>query len=132
MSYSLVFTREAIPYDDQEALSWVRTQLETYYVDSRPPHPQLKSLHDALTGKYPCLCDLPDDQIDEAVWCCGPLIDDFSHDIAVVFVAFTRLEDVMPFIVETALDMGCAVFDLQGKMVYRPDLMLEAVEDIAV
>ena len=38
----------------------------------------------------------------------------------------------MPFIVETALDMGCAVFDLQGKMVYRPDLMLEAVEDIAV
>jgi hypothetical protein len=132
MSYSLVFSRTPIPSDDDEAFSWVRKQLDVYRSDSRPPHPQLKLLHDVLTDKYPCLCDLPDEHIAEAVWCSGPLIDRFSHNLAVVSVAFTRLEEVMPFIVAAALRLGCAVFDLQGKMIYRPGGMFDVRQEVAV
>lgn len=132
MSYSLVFSRAPIPGDDDEAFSWVRKQLDAYRLDSRLPHPQLKLLHDVLTEKYPCLCDLPDEQINEAVWCSGPLIDRFSHDLAVVSVAFTRLEEVMPFIVATALGMGCSVFDLQAKMIYRPGGIFDVSQKVTV
>ena len=84
MSYSLVFARPPIPCDDDEAFKWLRKQLDAYRSDSRPPHPQLKFLHDVLTDEYPCLCDLSDELVNEAVWCSGPLIDRFSHDLAVV------------------------------------------------
>jgi hypothetical protein len=132
MSYSLVFAHPPIPSDDDEAFRWVRKQLDAYRSDFRPPHSQLKLLYDALTDQYPCLCDLPDEQMDEAVWCSGPLIDRFSHKLAVVSVAFTRLEEVMPFIVATALRIGCAVFDLQGMMIYRPGGMFDVSQDVAV
>jgi hypothetical protein len=56
----------------------------------------------------------------DAPWACGPLIRGFSHDLAVVALHFTRVEDVMPFVVVTALNVGCSVFDLHGMNVYRP------------
>lgn len=33
----------------------------------------LQELHDCLTARYPCMCAVPEDQIDDTVWSDGPL-----------------------------------------------------------
>ncbi|CAA6679102.1 MULTISPECIES: hypothetical protein [unclassified Lentimonas] len=120
MSYSLVFARLEIPADDELALRWVKNKFQAHYDDERPPHSIFQRLHDALVDRFPCLSTLPEHERDDAVWVDGPLINNFSHDLAIVAFHFTRVEDVMPFVVETALKVGCTVFDLQGMNVYRP------------
>ena len=120
MSYSLVFTRNEIPIDDQEALDWIQTQFDSYYEDDRPAHPKFKELHDSLTSRYPCICELPDDDIDDGVWSDGPLINNFSHDLAMIAVPFSRVEEVIPFTIQTAISLGCSVLDLQSMEVHRP------------
>ena len=121
MSYCLVFTRSEIPEDDHDALGWIKSQFEAYHSDHRPAHPMFQKLHDALTSRFPCICDLEEHEQGEGAWVDGPLIKNFSHDLAIVAFHFTRIEDVMPFVVETAMKVGCAVFDLQGMVVYRPE-----------
>lgn len=120
MSHSLVFTRHDIPEDDREALEWIQTQFDSYYADERSAHPKFEELHDALTLRFPCICTLSDDEIDDGAWCDGPLINNFGHDLAMVAFPYSRVEDVLPFAVETAVDLGCAVFDLQSMTVHRP------------
>ena len=120
MSYSLVFTRNEIPSDDQEALEWIQTQFDAYYADERPAHPKFKELHDALTARFPCVCSLSDDEIDDGAWSDGPLINNFSHDLAMVAFPFSRVEDVLPFTIQTAVGLSCSVLDLQDMTVHRP------------
>ncbi|MFQ3223840.1 MAG: hypothetical protein ACI8Z5_000079 [Lentimonas sp.] len=120
MSYSLVFTRLKIPTNDEEALRWVESKFQAHYDDERAPHSIFQRLHDALVERFPCLSSLPEHERDDAAWVEGPLIQGFSHDLAIVAFHFTRVEDVMPFVVEAALKLGCTVFDLQGMNVYRP------------
>ena len=120
MSYRLVFTRLEIPTDDEEALRWIENEFQAHAEDTRAPHSIFQRLHDALVERFPCLTMLPEHEWEDAAWVDGPLIKGFSHDLALVAFHFTRVEDVMPFVVETALKVGCSVFDLQGMNVYRP------------
>jgi len=120
MSYSLVFTRLEIPTDDVEALRWVESKFQGHYDDEREPHSIFQRLHDSLVERFPCLSSLPAHERDDAAWVDGPLIKNFSHDLAIVAFHFTCMEDVMPFAVKTALEVGCSVSDMQGMSVYRP------------
>ena len=84
----------------------------------------LPGLHDRLTAIHPCICDLPDEQVDDGAWVDGPLIDNFAHRAAVLGIASTRVGKVLPFLIETATAMGLMVFDWQDQS--DPSPLIEA------
>ena len=76
--------------------------------------------YDRLIARYPCICTLPDDEVDDGVWSDGPLWNNFGHRAAVLGMSFSRVETVLPFLVETANALGLVVFDWGGPSIYRP------------
>ncbi len=65
-----------------------------------------------VTARYPCICNLPDDSVDDdGVWSDGPLWNDFCNRAAVLGMIWSRVEEVLPFLVRTANYLGLTVFD---------------------
>lgn len=78
-----------------------------------PPSERMAELHRRLTARHPCICDDPD-----GPWSDGPLINDFGQVIATLGIAFSRVDDVLPFLIETANGMGCWVLDAQDEALH--------------
>lgn len=94
------------------ALSTSRARLHLFFA----------SYHDTLTAKYLCICTLPDDKVDEeGVWSDGPLLNDLGHRAAVLGMIWSRVEEVLPFLLGTANSLGLTVFDWGGPTIYRPE-----------
>jgi hypothetical protein len=116
MSYNVAICIEPISSSDKEA--W--QQLDAL-IDAEGETPAVfKKLHDRLTAKYPCICTLSDDEVDDGVWSDGPLWNNFGHRAAVLGMIYPRVEEVLPFLVETANALGLVVFDWGGPSIYRP------------
>lgn len=117
MSYTFVFVVPPVPADDQEA--WGK--LGGWIEEQGPIPPVFHQLLDRLTARYPCLCDLSDDRLDEdGVWSDGPLRNNLGHRASVFGLVYSRVEEVFPFAVELANALGLAVFDEQTSRIYRP------------
>jgi hypothetical protein len=115
MSYNVAIIIPQVPANDAEAWTVVDGLIE-----QQGPRPAVfQELHDWLTARYPCMCTVPDDQIDGMVWSDGLLINNFLHRAAVLGMSYSRVEEVLPFLVETANAMGLVVFDWATKRVYR-------------
>ncbi len=117
MSYNVAVVVPPIPADDTAAWGVVDGLLEQNGL--RPA--VFQELHDRLTARYPCMCSVPDDQIDDTVWSDGPLINNFGHRAAVLGMSHSRVEEVLPFLVETANTLGLVVFDWATESVYRAE-----------
>ena len=117
MSYNVAICTEPVPSKDEEA--W---QAVDSLIDAKGEPPEVfKELHDRLTRRYPCICTLSDERVDDdGVWSDGPLWSDFGHRAAVLGMVYSRVEEVLPFLVETANDLGLVVFDWAGPSIYRP------------
>lgn len=116
MSYNVAIVIPPVPLDDVEAWAVVNE-----LVEQEGPLPAVfQELHDRLTARYPCMCAVPDDEIDDTVWSDGPLINNFQHRAAVLGMAFSRVEEVLPFLIETATALGLVVFDWATKTISRP------------
>jgi hypothetical protein len=107
MSYNVAIVIPPISTDAAEA--W--EALDGFIEEDGPRPAVFQELHDRLTARYPCMCSVPDDQIDDTVWSDGPLINDFGHRAAVLGMSYSRVEEVLPFLVETSTGLGLAVFD---------------------
>jgi hypothetical protein len=107
MSYNVAIVIPPVLTDGPEA--W--EALDALVEENGPRPAVLQELHDRLTARYPCMCSVPDDQIDDTVWSDGPLINDFGHRAAVLGMSYSRVEEVLPFLVETATGLGLVVFD---------------------
>ena len=95
--------------------------LDSLINEQGAPPPVFRELHDELTARYPCICTLPVDKVDEeGVWSDGPLWNDFGHRAAVLGMIWSRVEEVLPFLVRTANSLGLTVFDWGGPTIYRP------------
>lgn len=117
MSYNIAILVPPIPVEDAEAWKAVDS-----LIDLQGPRPVvLKKLHGRLTAKYPCLCSLTDDQIDDGVWSDGPLINNFGHRAAVLGISYSRVAEVLPFLVESANDLGLVVVDWATEQIHRGD-----------
>jgi hypothetical protein len=57
---------------------------------------------------------------DDGVWSDGPLWNDFGHRAAVLGMVYSRVKGVLPFLLETANDLGLVVFDWAGPSIYGP------------
>jgi hypothetical protein len=117
MSYTIAVVAPPIPADDGEAWKALHA-----LIDQQGPVPSVfRTLHDRLTLRYPCLSSLPDDQIDDGVWSDGPLWNNFSHRAAVLGMVYSSVEEVLPFVIETATALDLAVFDWATNQVHRSD-----------
>ncbi|MFL5340518.1 MAG: hypothetical protein ACJ8F7_10240 [Gemmataceae bacterium] len=117
MSYNVAIVIPPIPADDAAAWSGLDGLIE-----QRGQRPVVfQRLHDRLTARYPCMCAVPDDQIDDTVWSDGPLINNFGHRAAVLGMSYSRVHEVLPFLVETANALGLVVFDWATGIIHRAE-----------
>ena len=77
--------------------------------------PQMAELHRRLTARYPCICDDSD-----GPWSDGPLINNFGQDVATLGISYSRVAEVLPFLVTTANEMGFWVLDCQDEVLHLP------------
>ncbi len=116
MSYNVAICTPPVPANDKDA--W---KIIDDLIDAEGSVPDVfKKLHDQLTEKYPCICTLSDDEIDDGVWSDGPLWNNFGHRAAVLGMVYSRVNEVLPFLVERANALGLTVFDWTGPTLYRP------------
>jgi hypothetical protein len=115
MSYNVAIVIPPVPSDD--SVAW---EVLDGLIEQQGPRPAVfQELHDRLTAKYPCMCSVPDEEIDNTVWSDGPLIDNFGHRAAVLGMSYSRVEEVLPFLVATANALGLVVFDWATARVHR-------------
>jgi hypothetical protein len=117
MSYGIAVVASPIPAGDAQAWS----ELDRLIDDEGPAPAVFRALHDRLTARYPCLSSLPDDQIDDGVWSDGPLWNNFSKRAAVLGISYSRVEEVLPFVIDTATALGLSVFDWPANQIHRAD-----------
>lgn len=117
MSYNVAVCLQPIPTDDREA--W--EELDNLIGAKGQPPEVFRELHSRLTDKYPCICTLSDDEVDDGVWSDGPLWNNFGHRAAVLGMSYLRVEEVLPFLVKTSNDLGLVVFDWGGPTIFRPE-----------
>ncbi len=123
MSYVVVLSIKAVPANDKKAWKYIHEVMEEDEHASGELDPRLLKLHDSLVDKYPCLSsyDDDDDSVDESPWSDGPLIYNFGNLYSALGLTYDRAEEVVPFIVECAQDLGVTVFDDQTGKIYRPN-----------
>ncbi|WP_140920100.1 hypothetical protein [Limnobaculum xujianqingii] len=119
MSYTVELI--CVPLPDSDKQAWVKIfQLrEEYYDDEREKSSALLELHKKLTARYSCLCDCSDDEVDDCPWADGPMINNFGHEMGMLAISFSRVEEVLPFIIETALALNIIVADAQSNEIHR-------------
>jgi hypothetical protein len=66
MSYTVALLLEPAPSDDALAFEQFDTLVEAS--DIEDPHPTFVAMHAELTSRFPCICDLPDEEVDDGVW----------------------------------------------------------------
>lgn len=106
------------PVSSIDQVAWEQLR-ETIHAEGEPAK-SLQKLIVELTKKYPCICDLPDNEIDDGVWSDGPLMRNAGSRAAVIGVVHSRAYEVLPFVIETAGRMGLIVFDFQDGTIHRP------------
>lgn len=118
MSYNVAILRP--PVSDDDAVAW-KAMFEIAGAMPEGDVPQVfHQLIDRLTERYPCLCDLTDDEVDDGAWSDGPLRNNATHAITILGIASPQVEEVQPFVVRTANELGLVVFDEQLGGIYRP------------
>lgn len=120
MSFSIGFQLDSVPSDDRLAIQQFGIYADRLTVDQKPD-PRFVALHDELTARHPCLCDLSDDEVDDSIWADGPLINNFGSNVAVIRIVWSAVDTAGEFLITTALKHGATVFDLQSGSVWRPD-----------
>ena len=118
MSYTVGLLLTSAHSDDAHAFKEFTALVEV--TDIEEPHPTFVAVHRELTARFPCICDLPDDQVDDGVWSDGPLINNFGQQQAVLGLMYSTAETVLLFVVKIANKHGITVFDWQIRSIYRP------------
>ena len=115
MSYTLDIVSAPLPQKDREAWLLIHALRAELYAHSGAPSSEMRELHDRLTARYPCIC------VNESgPWSDGPLINNFGEKMAILGISYSRVAEVLPFVVETATAMGFTVLDAQADRIHRP------------
>lgn len=132
MSYTVGFLIEPASTDGAAAFEYFDELIDASN-NGEKPHPTFVKIHAELTARFPCICDLPDNKVDDGVWSDGPLINNFGERQAVVGFMFSTADSVLPFVIEVANRHDVTVFDWQTETVHRPGdmaLIVEGEEDL--
>jgi hypothetical protein len=122
MSFTLDLIVGDLPASSPEAWAEIERLRGSYYGDTRDKAPALLQLHERLTQRYPCLCSYADDDpaMDDSPWADGPMINNFASEMGMLAISYSRADEVVPFIIKEALQLGITVADGQSEKIYRP------------
>ncbi len=109
-----------IPADDAEVWGDFDTRADAFEQHGKAPLAALSELIERLTTRFPCISELREDQLENAVWADGPLVDGLMHDVAVLTIVPSRVAAALPVIREVAKVLNLAVYDPQAEQVWRP------------
>ena len=117
MSYTVDVWNHAFPAEPAQAWAVRDELLELRDAEQSPqaPSSEMSELHRRLTTRYACICD-----DENGPWSDGPLINNFGPGRAILGISFSRVEEVLPFVIATATSMGLHVFDGQDEAIHRP------------
>lgn len=108
-----------VPIADDPGEAWAQLEELREEADEReygaPPSDELAELYRRLTARYPCIMEDP-----ESPWADGPLINNFGEAIATIGIMTSRIAEALPFVIETATEMGFTVFDAGDERIHRP------------
>ena len=117
MSYNIAIVNYKLPENFQEACDLINPLTAENVVEIESIY---KDFHSEITKKFPCLCELSDDEIDEGIWSDGPLIDNFTTKAPVIGFSYSKVEEAFPEVGKIALSMGLSILDWQSETVYNP------------
>jgi hypothetical protein len=80
MSYNVAIALADVPSSDASAWAVLDDAIDA----KGPVAPVFDELLANLTKRYPCICDLPDEQVDDGVWSDGPLRNNLGHRASVL------------------------------------------------
>lgn len=115
MSYTFDITSEPVPDDESEAWEALGELRDSEDFDEPGTH--FLALYEKLVAKYPCITT-PEGE--NSPWSDGPLLNNFGQKHAILGISFSRVQDALPFIIQTANEMGFTVFDPQDEKIHRP------------
>lgn len=119
MSYAIDITAETLPDDDAGAWAVLEVLRASSDQDEygSPPGQHFLPLYEKLTARYPCITQ-PEGS--GSPWSDGPLISNFGKKHAVLGLSSSQVRDALPFVIETATELGFTVFDPQDEKIHRP------------
>lgn len=115
MSYVVHFWSQPIPKSLDQA-NQIFTSLQN---DSRGQNPLFPMLAKRLTARFPCILELEEDD-PRAAWSDGPLDGLTQNGTYGIGIQTDKVDEVQPFVVETATSLGLVVMDDQQGEVYLP------------
>jgi hypothetical protein len=117
MSYNIAVVNFKLPENFKEAVELINPMTDIDIIEIENIY---KDFHNEITKKFPCLCSLSDNEIDNGVWCDGPLIDNFTVKAPVIGFSYSKVEEALPTVRNLALSMGLSILDWQAGKVYNP------------
>jgi hypothetical protein len=113
MSYTVEIISQPVSAADNEVLSFL-DQIEDND-ENGEPSPSVLELYKKVITKYPCITE-----DSNGPWSDGPLINNFGHPVSILGICSSRAEEVVPWLVKKANEMGFTLYDPQENMIYRP------------
>jgi hypothetical protein len=113
MSYDVAVWDGERPADDEQALRTYEALWERYGDAAEPPSPRILDYIAALTARYPDLTEHSSDDVDASPWADGPLTLDVKGPFFYFALVYSKVDEALPFIAETARRHGLVCFDPQ-------------------
>lgn len=124
MSYSIGLQLDSAAAEDRTTFQQFDKVTETAEFGELP-HATFVAVHADLIRRFPCMSEMPDDEIDDCIWSDGPLINNFGQRQGSLNFRFSAVETVLPFVLAIAHKYGITVLDWQTETIHRPgDLVL--------
>jgi hypothetical protein len=121
MSYTIELIPSQLPPNTDEAWAVIERLSDSSDDEHCHPHPSFIRLHAALTAKYRCLSSYGDDEeADECPWADGPMLGNFGTRIGMLALLTDRVDELLPFIIQEAGELGISVADGQTGQITRP------------
>ena len=120
MSFDVALWYRAKPMGRAEALSFYKSLCEGDTSDIEP-NPAVATFVREVTAKYPQIDDVPEEQLDECPW---NIAFDQSEGHVIICIAWSRCDEIVPWVTGLAAKHGLTYFDPQSGEVYLPRHML--------
>jgi hypothetical protein len=117
MSYNVTILRKDIPADNDAA--WTHCD-QLLRQETGEQAPDFLDLVEQFKQRFPCICDLPDDLVDDGVWSDGPLSNNAGKNVTTVGMVYSKVDIALPELIRIAVTNGFVVFDFQSGDIYRP------------
>lgn len=112
MSYDVAVWDGDAPANDEHAVRVNEELWARYEEGAEEPSPRILAFLRELTARYPDLEDLPENEIEDSPWSVSPT-DDAVGVYSYLCLVYSKIEEALPFIVQTAKRHGLVCFDPQ-------------------